>query len=85
MAKQTSAVAQMVQPEGGSTFIKYIGNGDYVMGIPARNLTTEEWETLPETTRQALLEQKLYELTDASASEPMSEPATTLSVSPTSA
>ena len=75
----------MVQPEGGNTFIKYIGNGDYVMGIPARNLTTEEWEAMPETTRQTLLAQKLYELTDAPASEPTSEPATTPSASPTSA
>lgn len=80
MAKQTSVVAQMVQPEGGSTFIKYIGNGDYVMGIPARNLTVEEWESLPEETRQALMAQKLYEL----SSEPASEPSATPSASPTS-
>lgn len=80
MAKQTSVVAQMVQPEGGSTFIKYIGNGDYVMGIPARNLTVEEWESLTEETRQALMAQKLYEL----SSEPASEPSATPSASPTS-
>lgn len=84
MAKQTSVVAQMVQPEGGSTFIKYIGNGDYVMGIPARNMTVEEWEALPETTRQALMAQKLYELSSEPASEPTSEPAATPSASPTS-
>lgn len=83
MAKQTSVVAQMVQPEGGSTFIKYIGNGDYVMGIPARNMTVEEWEALPETTRQALMAQKLYELSSEPASEPSATPA--LVASPTSA
>lgn len=31
---------------------KYVGDGAFVAGVPARDLTEEEWETLPEKLRK---------------------------------
>lgn len=45
-----------------SDVIRYIGEGTYVPGIPARNLSGAEWDELPAATRQALLAQNLYVL-----------------------
>lgn len=39
----------------------YIGQGDYLLGTPARDLTADEWDALPETTRQAALALDLYQ------------------------
>lgn len=40
--------------------IRYTGNGNYFQGIPARNLSDEEFAALPEAQQQALLGSGLY-------------------------
>lgn len=45
-----------------SDVIRYIGEGAYVPGIPARNLSGAEWNELLVATRRALLAQNLYVL-----------------------
>ena len=40
----------------------YTGEGDYMIGLPARNLTNKEWEAIPEELRESALEQGLYKL-----------------------
>lgn len=40
--------------------IKYVGNGSYFAGIPARDLSDEEFAALPENHQQALLSSGLY-------------------------
>ena len=41
---------------------KYIGNGHFWPGVPARDLENGEWEAIDEVIRQALLEFKLYSI-----------------------
>jgi len=45
---------------GEWSMIKYIGNGSYYQGIPARDLTEEEWNAIPRRRRKRLLEFGLY-------------------------
>lgn len=40
--------------------IKYTGNGNYFSGIPARDLTDEEFAALPEPVQQTLLDSGVY-------------------------
>jgi len=40
--------------------IKYIGKGNYYQGIPARDLTEDEWKAIPRRKRNRLLELGLY-------------------------
>lgn len=40
--------------------VKYIGDGAYFHGVPARDLTDEEFAALPEAQQQALLASGLY-------------------------
>lgn len=40
--------------------IKYIGNGNYYQGIPARDLTEDEWEAISRRKRKRLVELGLY-------------------------
>ena len=40
--------------------IKYIGNGSYYQGIPARDLTEDEWQAIPRRKRKRLVELGLY-------------------------
>lgn len=42
--------------------IKYVGAGDYILGIPARNLTNEEWSQLTPEQRAAAEASGLYEI-----------------------
>lgn len=37
---------------------KYVGNGKYIPGVPARDLTTEEWKAIPAQWRA--LAERLY-------------------------
>ena len=40
---------------------RYIGNGAYLVGVPARDLTVDEWAALDDETRATALALKLYE------------------------
>lgn len=42
--------------------IVYIGNGAFLMGVPARNLSIKEYDALPAHTRKALLDQGIMEI-----------------------
>lgn len=66
--------------------IKYTGNGNYFPGIPARDLTDEEFSALPEPVQQSLLDSGVYVPEAATttrrkattvAAEPVAEPAAT--------
>ena len=37
------------------TYATYIGNGIYLIGVPARDMSREEWESLSEEMRDRLL------------------------------
>ena len=39
---------------------RYVGDGDYVPGIPARDLSAAEWKKISETVREQLVEAGLY-------------------------
>ena len=51
--------AKPARPE--VTGVRYVGNGNYISGIPQRDLPKEEWEKLPENLRKAAIELVLYE------------------------
>ena len=40
--------------------IKYIGNGSYYQGIPARDLSDDEWKAIGRHKRKRLVELGLY-------------------------
>ncbi len=40
--------------------VKYVGNGAFFSGLPARDMTLEEWESYPEELRSAALSADLY-------------------------
>lgn len=42
-------------------FAKYIGNGSYIVGVPARDLEREEFEALTGEEQAAVLASGLYE------------------------
>ena len=45
------------------TGVKYLGKGErYMIGIPARGLTLEEWEKIPEDLRRRAVDAGLYEV-----------------------
>ena len=41
--------------------IKYTGNGDYLPGIPARDMTMKEWRAYPKEKRDTAVNLGLYE------------------------
>lgn len=41
--------------------VRYIGDGAFWPGIPARDLTREEWDALEPEHREQILAHKLYE------------------------
>jgi hypothetical protein len=41
--------------------ITYKGNGEFVSGVPARDLTEAEWEQLSKEQKKAALDSGLYE------------------------
>lgn len=41
--------------------VKYTGNGAYFVGVPARDLTEEEWQKLDENERAVLVKRGLYQ------------------------
>lgn len=42
--------------------MRYIGGGDFIQGVPARDLTRDEWEALEEILAAAALAAGVYEL-----------------------
>lgn len=40
----------------------YIGAGDYLAGVPARDMTIDEWEALDQSDRDAALALDLYQV-----------------------
>lgn len=40
----------------------YMGDGDYVQGIPARDLTLEEWEAISDEQQERLKELGIFRL-----------------------
>lgn len=45
----------------------YVGAGAWLHGVPARDLTTDEWESLDADLRATALARGLYEPVDADA------------------
>lgn len=39
---------------------KYLNNGGFIQGVPARDLTQDEWDALEDWQRQAALKSGLY-------------------------
>jgi len=52
---------------------KYIGNGSHLLGIPARDLSEDDWKSLSDAQKKAVKESGLYELNDKQAKEPVKE------------
>lgn len=42
--------------------VKYIGNGDHLIDLPARDMTEEEWSEYPQELTKAALRLGLYEI-----------------------
>ena len=53
-------------PDGGGTMIAkqviYIGDGQFLPGMPACDMTMAEWEALPEDRRELALRLELYQV-----------------------
>jgi len=49
--------------------VRYIGAGNHLIGVPARDLTVSEWAGLPEETRALALGLGLYAAADDAAEE----------------
>lgn len=43
-------------------YAHYVGNGSYLPGLPACDMTREEWDIQPEDLRELALELGLYEV-----------------------
>ena len=41
--------------------VRYIGGGAFIQGVPARDMTPEEWDQMPVTVRAFAVEIGLYE------------------------
>ena len=48
------------------TTYRYVGDGDYAPGVPARDMTVEEWEACPVELREWAADLGLYEVQDVS-------------------
>ena len=40
--------------------LRYVGDGDYILGVPARDLTKDEFEALSEAQKKQCKESGLY-------------------------
>ena len=45
----------------GTVSVIYIGAGAYLHGVPARDITADEWAALPEELRKIALDLDLYQ------------------------
>lgn len=50
-------------------YMKYTGNGAYIMGIPARDLSIEEFESYPDFLREQAIALKIFERTNSKEGE----------------
>lgn len=50
--------------------LRYAGKGDYLPGVPARDLSVQEFEALPETIQQQCLDLGLYVREDVPDPQP---------------
>lgn len=41
---------------------RYVGDGNYILGVPARDLTAGEWDALPEERRRVCLAAGVFEV-----------------------
>lgn len=48
---------------------KYIGDGAFIHGVPARDMDESEWDALTDEEREAALVRKLYRLSGARRSD----------------
>lgn len=55
--------------------IEYIGDGNYLYGVPARDMELSEWEALPEKDRELALSLGLYQplIVEVPVQEPVKE------------
>lgn len=49
-------------PPAETAYMRYIGAGEFVQGVPARDLTRVEWDALDTDTQALVLALGLYEL-----------------------
>lgn len=40
--------------------VTYVGDGDFITGIPRRDITASEWQALTQAQRDAVLDSKIY-------------------------
>lgn len=52
---------------------KYIGNGSHLLGIPARDLSEDDWKVLTDSQKKAVKESGLYELNEKQVKESVKE------------
>ena len=56
-------------------YATYIGDGAFVNGVPARDLTKAEWDELTAEQRKAAVDLKLYRVNAHTREEPLRETA----------
>jgi len=40
----------------------YVGAGRFILGVPARDLTAQEWDALPPETQELAMREKIYQI-----------------------
>lgn len=62
MAKKSNETTAQPDTQSDGVVVRYTGEGSYITGVPARDLTLEEWEAFPAPLRSAMVAQGLYAL-----------------------
>lgn len=44
--------------------VKYVGGGEFISGVPTRDMGKERWERIPEHLRELAMKEKLFELVE---------------------
>jgi hypothetical protein len=57
-----------VDDYGGNMKVKFLGGG-YFIGIPARDLTEDEWNAIPKDEQKAILKSGIYTLEEDKKAE----------------
>ena len=58
MGKRAAVVEATVSD--GQTAVRYVGDGSFLLGVPARDLTAEEWAALSAEQQAAVLYAGVY-------------------------
>lgn len=53
--------------------IKYVGKGSFLIGVPGRDMTVEEWEALDEELRELAVSLGLYEVRGSGSNDEESD------------